>query len=573
MNNLKIGMRLGLGFGLIILLLAFVALISIVHLRSGGNKTDEIVNNRYAKVQLLVKIRSNASSYGRNMRNALLASDSEERKAYFVAMKAAAAGNGDAMGKLEKVLDTPEGVKIFNGIKDARANYVDVARKEVKLIDEGDKQNATEVLLKEVIPAENAFFENIDHLDNLITEVMDRVGKEGVDQASEATTLVAALFIATTLLATVIGTLITRSITKPLSDAVKVAQTVAIGDLSSNIEIKGKDEAAQLLQALKAMNDSLQNIVGDVRSGTHTIAAASSQIATGNLDLSSRTEEQASSLEETASSMEELTGTVKQNSDNARQANSLALSASNVATEGGIVVSKVVETMDSIKESAKKIVDIIGVIDGIAFQTNILALNAAVEAARAGEQGRGFAVVASEVRNLAQRSAAAAKEIKSLIGDSVEKVESGGRLVDQAGSTMQKIVESVQRVTDIMSEIASASEEQTTGIEQINQAIMQMDDVTQQNASLVEEAAAAASSLEDQARKLTQAVSMFKLPSDHAVGVDSHSSPVRQSGSVTSIVGRVRDQRALNSGLRRPQQRPPQKAAPIAMAGGEWEQF
>jgi methyl-accepting chemotaxis protein len=304
---------------------------------------------------------------------------------------------------------------------------------------------------------------------------------------------------------------ITRSITKPISEAVRMARRVADGDLTSDIQIDSTNETGQLMQALKDMNSSLVRIVGEVRTGTDTIATASSQIAAGNMDLSSRTEQQAASLEETASSMEELTSTVKQNADNAKQANQMAKSASQVALKGGNVVSQVVETMSSINNSARKIADIIGVIDGIAFQTNILALNAAVEAARAGEQGRGFAVVASEVRNLAQRSAAAAKEIKILINDSVEKVDNGSRLVDQAGATMVEVVDSVKRVSDIISEITVASHEQTVGIEQINQTITQMDDVTQKNAALVEEAAAAAQSLQDQSAELANTVSVFKL--------------------------------------------------------------
>ncbi|MGV8891815.1 MAG: methyl-accepting chemotaxis protein [Burkholderiaceae bacterium] len=309
----------------------------------------------------------------------------------------------------------------------------------------------------------------------------------------------------------VIGQVISRSITRPLQESVKIAQKVASGDLTSHIEVKTTDETGQLLQALKHMNDSLVSIVGGVRGGTDTIVAASSQISAGNMNLSSRTEEQASALEETAASMEELTSTVLQNADHARQANVLALTASEIAQKGGTVVAQVVDTMASINDSSRKIVDIIGVIDGIAFQTNILALNAAVEAARAGEQGRGFAVVATEVRNLAQRSASAAKEIKALIGDSVDKVDQGATLVDQAGATMKEIVASVKRVTDIMGEISSASQEQTSGIEQINQAISQMDQVTQQNAALVEEAAAAAASLQDQAGTLSQVVRVFKL--------------------------------------------------------------
>lgn len=302
-----------------------------------------------------------------------------------------------------------------------------------------------------------------------------------------------------------------RAIAQPLADAVDIARSVAAGDLTHRIEVSTTDETGQLLQALKDMNQSLTKIVGEVRSGTETIATASAQIASGNMDLSSRTETQASSLEETASSMEELTSTVKQNADSAFQANELAMSASEIAGKGGAVVAQVVDTMGSINESAKKIADIISVIDSIAFQTNILALNAAVEAARAGEQGKGFAVVATEVRHLAQRSAAAAKEIKALIDDSVNKVETGARLVDQAGSTMKEIVDSVKRVTDIMGEISVASKEQTDGIQQVNQAINQMDAVTQQNAALVEEAAAAAESLQDQAVHLSRVVSVFKL--------------------------------------------------------------
>ena len=319
------------------------------------------------------------------------------------------------------------------------------------------------------------------------------------------------------LLAAFVGIWLVRAISRPLQEAVQIARGVAAGDLTQQIEVRSTDETGQLMQALSDMNDSLIKIAGNVRSGTDTIATASSQIAAGNLDLSLRTEQQASSLEETASSMEELTSTVKQNADNARQANQLAASASEVAAKGGAVVAQVVDTMSSINDSSRKIVDIIGVIDGIAFQTNILALNAAVEAARAGEQGRGFAVVATEVRNLAQRSASAAKEIKTLIGDSVDKVDQGAKLVDQAGVTMEQIVVSVQRVTDIIAEITSASQEQSSGIEQINQAISQMDQATQQNAALVEEASAAAASLQEQAGNLSQVVSVFKLDGLQAV--------------------------------------------------------
>jgi methyl-accepting chemotaxis protein len=331
---------------------------------------------------------------------------------------------------------------------------------------------------------------------------------------------------------------IARSITRPLTAAVKLAQSVAAGDLTTSITARGEDETAQLTRALNEMSYSLGAMVGQVHAGTQTIALASHQIAAGNMDLSSRTEEQASALEETASAMEQLTSTVKQNADHARQANALAVSASSVASKGGKVVSHVVETMDSINASSKKIVDIIAVIDGIAFQTNILALNAAVEAARAGEQGRGFAVVATEVRNLAQRSAAAAREIKTLIGDSVDKVEIGSQLVSEAGATMDEIVASVKRVTDIMSEISSASGEQEAGIEQINQAIGAMDAVTQQNAALVEEAAAAAESLQDQAADLAQTVSVFKVDKAHAALPTTRARAASKPAPIHLVTGR-----------------------------------
>ncbi|MBT9540516.1 methyl-accepting chemotaxis protein [Thiobacillus sp.] len=368
------------------------------------------------------------------------------------------------------------------------------------------------------------------------------------------------------ILASVVGYWLVRAISRPLNEAVRVAKSVAAGDLTQTINVHSQDETGQLMGAMQDMNTSLADIVSQVRIGTETISVAAREIATGNADLSSRTEQQASSLEETASSMEELTSTVKQNAENARQANQLVQSTAEVAVKGGNVVGQVVDTMASISESSRKIADIIGVIDGIAFQTNILALNAAVEAARAGEQGRGFAVVASEVRNLAQRSAGAAKEIKSLIEDSVGQVESGGKLVGEAGKTMGEIVTSVKRVTDIMGEIAAASQEQSAGIEQVNQAITQMDDVTQQNAALVEQAAAAAMSLQEQADNLTQAVSVFKLDS----GVYSvHSElPALKGVMATKRVARTGGKLAASPAA-------VARTKKLAVAGGndEWEEF
>jgi methyl-accepting chemotaxis protein len=415
-------------------------------------------------------------------------------------------------------------------------------------------------------------------IDDIVTYVLTQSEmsmKKTLADASASYKSAMLFLIAAVILAIALGCVITvwliKSITKPLSMAVGYAQIVASGDLTSDITVTGKDETGQLLTALKGMNESLVSCVSDVRVGIDTMATASSQIAAGNMDLSSRTEQQAASLEETASSMEELTSTVKQNSDNAHEANGLAKSASEVAIKGGAVVAKVVETMGSINASSKKIVDIIGVIDGIAFQTNILALNAAVEAARAGEQGRGFAVVASEVRNLAQRSAAAAKEIKALIGDSVEKVDAGSKLVDQAGATMQEVVDSIKRVTDIMSEIAHASLEQNSGIEQINLAITQMDQVTQQNAALVEEAAAAAGSLQQQGHSLSEAVGVFKLPSQSA-----NASHARQAQ--LSVVKRTALPSAKPAPLASPVKSPSIKmAAPKPLRTGsdnaDWEEF
>ena len=356
------------------------------------------------------------------------------------------------------------------------------------------------------------------------------------------------------------GIWLARGIVRPLADAVKVAGRIATGDLSEEIVVLTTNEIGMLFQSLKDMDHSLSKTVGEVRLGSEAIDVATREIARGNADLSARTEAQAGSLEETASSMEELTQTVRQNADNARQANQMVLSASSVAVKGGQVVSQVVDTMGSIKESSRKIADIIGVIDGIAFQTNILALNAAVEAARAGEQGRGFAVVAAEVRNLAQRSAGAAKEIKALIVDSVEKVDGGGKLVDEAGRTMEEIVDSVKRVADIMSEITAASQEQSSGIEEINRAITHMDEMTQQNAALVEQAAAAAESMQEQAHSLALTVSVFKL------NAHDQRQAVRTSAAVVAAVPATRV-------VTRPSI--PKQGKLVAVKQGEesWEEF
>jgi methyl-accepting chemotaxis protein len=378
-----------------------------------------------------------------------------------------------------------------------------------------------------------------------LVQIETRLAQDSYDSAAAGvgTAVVAMLSILVLAVGVSMGIALfmSRMIVRPLRNAIATAGRIAGGDLTSEIRVEGRDEMAELLAALKAMNESLVKIVSEVRSGTDTISTASRQIAAGNADLSQRTEQQAASLEETASSMEELTSTVRQNAENTKQANRLAIGASDIAVKGGAAVGKVVGTMSSINESSKKIVDIISVIDGIAFQTNILALNAAVEAARAGEQGRGFAVVATEVRNLAKRSAAAAKEIKSLIGDSVEKVGAGTQLVDEAGKTMQEIVAAVKRVTDIMAQSADSSREQSTGIEQVNLSVTQMDEVTQKNAALVEDAAAAAESMQEEAQNLTQAVSVFKLAHGKAATVVAKAD--KSPAAVRVVEARVAERR------------------------------
>ena len=375
--------------------------------------------------------------------------------------------------------------------------------------DAGMESKAGDAAVKGI---DRAPIEFLEQAARAVSENIDASMGAALEHAKQTTLISLLVFslVAAALLVSIV-LFIERSVARPSRQALRVTEALAKGDLCQRIEGESRDEMGRLLKALRTMVERLTEMLHGIQQNAATINVASAEIASGNADLSQRTEEQAASLEETASSMDELTSTVRQNAENARQANQLAIDASEVAVKGGKVVNEVVGTMFSINESSRKIGDIIGVIDGIAFQTNILALNAAVEAARAGEQGRGFAVVATEVRNLAQRSAAAAKEIKALIGDSVEKVDAGTKLVDAAGKTMEEIVASVKRVTDIMGEITAATQEQSTGIEQVNKAVMQMDEVTQQNAALVEQAAAAAESLKVQAQNLESAVSVFKL--------------------------------------------------------------
>ncbi len=526
LSNLNIGTRLGGAFAVILLLFGVVLFSALTQLDRIDEAKATMVEANY-KAKLAAAWREGTATNSVRTLAKAKSSDPAEEQALDNEMKTVSAQVSKVQAELEGLVSSEKGKANLRAVAEQRKVYSAVRTETFKRkAEQGANDEFKKAVAEKLVPEMKKYLASIEDVvayqDELFQAANTRIDEV---YASSRQFLIALGLIA---LACGVGLalVLTRSITRPLGHAVRLAQQVASGDLSADIHVSSTDEVGVLLSALKGMNESLLKTVSEVRSGTDTIVTASQQIAAGNLDLSARTEQQASSLEETASSMEELTSTVRQNADNARQANTLAQNASGIATRGGKVVSQVVETMASINESSKKIADIIAVIDGIAFQTNILALNAAVEAARAGEQGRGFAVVASEVRNLAQRSAAAAKEIRGLITDSVSKVETGGHLVEQAGATMQEIVQGITRVTDIMSEISSASAEQTLGIEQVNAAITQMDDVTQQNAALVEEAAAAATSLQDQAASLAQLVSTFKLDTGAGAGLGDAASRV-----------------------------------------------
>jgi methyl-accepting chemotaxis protein len=508
--NFKISTRLTAGFGLVVFLAMGMGAAGSFGLHASGVVTDRMVRQTFAKERLITEWQNGVDLSGVRLMALQQNVGPAEQQSLESGIEESSARIVEIRKQLDAMPKSAAETAIYEEIESKRKGYV-TAREAVftakKSGNEDESRKLTDAGLK---PARAAYLSSLQKLTKYQAEDIASSVVNVAHQFSESQSILGILAGLVLLLSVGVTFWISRSITNPLRQAIRVANAVASGDLTSRVETNGSDEVSELVRALKSMNDSLARIVGEVRSGSHNIATASGQIATGSLELSSRTEQQAGSLEETASTMEELTSTVKQNADNARQANLLTESASELAIKGGMVVSQVVDTMGSINESSKKIADIIGVIDNIAFQTNILALNAAVEAARAGEQGRGFAVVATEVRNLAQRSAAAAKEIKSLIGDSVEKVTIGGQQVHQAGATMDEIVASIKKVNDIVGEISVASQEQTSGIEQISGAINQLDEMTQQNASLVEESLASTQSLEDQARGLVDVVRVFK---------------------------------------------------------------
>ena len=576
LRNFKIGTRLGIGFGSILAILVIVVLAATAlnyrnkaQLLSGlelaSEKNTQASTMKSAMLEMGIAMRNIGLQGDVGLMQVEEGKVREQRKQYD--------GARDKLGKLG--LSDAEKALVAN--ISTLDREVDSAFKEAMgQVLAFNSEGGAKVISTRIDPLNRKMLADINQLLQLQQASQQRFMAGSLADDKQLMLVLLVLGGVAVALGAWCAVFITRSITQPLSGAVAVAQKVAAGELTSHVVVEGKDETSALQQALKDMNESLVRTVSDVRQGTQTITIASREIASGNADLSARTETQASSLEETASSMEELTSTVKQNADNARQANQLAVSASSVAQQGGSVVAQVVDTMGSIKDSSRKIVDIIGVIDSIAFQTNILALNAAVEAARAGEQGRGFAVVASEVRNLAQRSAGAAKEIKGLIGDSVDKVDAGSRLVDEAGQTMGLIVTSIRQVADIMGEITAATQEQSHGIEEINQAIAQMDEMTQQNAALVEEAAAAAESMQDQAQRLADAVSIFKLGSEGdalvaSAAVTAAPAPVpapRAALKVAKVEARVVAQAPAAKRVTPP---PAKKLA--AASGDDWEEF
>ncbi|MFZ5526025.1 MAG: methyl-accepting chemotaxis protein [Pseudomonadota bacterium] len=510
-KNLSIGARLGGGYCMVIVLLVAVAAIGITKLRDLNENTKLIVHDRYVKVELSNRLMQGVGGQERELRNLLINRDAKSISESASRIDAIAATNAAALDELQRIIYTEKGKQQLKVILEARAKFLEAKNRLVELVKSADTEQSTRYLNAEVKAVYEAYIASTSDMVDLQEDGMKQFANEASDQAGHATAAMLVLAVIAATMAAVVGFIISRSITRPIDRAVKVAQTVANGDLTSDISVTSTDETGQLLNALRSMNDSLVKVVSQVRASSDSIATGAHQIASGNADLSQRTEEQAANLEETAASMEELTATVKTNADTANQATQLASSASTAAVQGGLIVEQVIDTMQGISDSSRKIVDIIGVIDGIAFQTNILALNAAVEAARAGEQGRGFAVVAGEVRSLAQRSASAAKEIKSLINDSVEKVEAGSTQVEEAGRAMDDIVKQVRRVNDLIGEMSSATREQTQGISQVGDAVNQLDQVTQQNAALVEQSAAAADSLNQQAANLVRAVSVFTL--------------------------------------------------------------
>ena len=604
-SDLRIGVKLALGFLAVVLLTTVLGVVALVQMSRIHANAQDVATNLLPSVVQTGELRVLLNRMRRSEAGIVTARSTAEVAAFAQQVDARHKDLGTVEAIYEPLLSSDEERKIYQGYKQRKADYVKLQANLMEIAKGVDYSTAetlelTGDALSLMFAGESeasfvAVVETLGELQKLNAQAAIQADSDAKSIFQGARISVLLSMAAVVALAVFLGAAITRAVTRPAAQAVAVASAIAQGDLAVQIPAHGKDEMGLLLQALEAMRANLAKVVTGVRTNAEGVASASAEIASGNNDLSARTEQQASALEETAASMEELGSTVRQNADNARTANQLAMSASTVATQGGEVVAEVVETMKGINASSNKIADIISVIDGIAFQTNILALNAAVEAARAGEQGRGFAVVATEVRNLAGRSAEAAKEIKSLIMASVERVEQGTLLVDKAGSTMTEVVTAIRRVTDIMGEISAASSEQSAGVGQVGEAVTQMDQATQQNAALVEEMAAAASSLNSQAGELVNAVAVFKLAHDASSSYSAPSSSysARTSSPSASSLGKTPSARPALSkpkattakapaqskpaaSLAAPQAAAPAPAPKAAKAGGnddEWESF
>jgi len=509
--SLRIGSRLALAFGLLVALMLLMAGVSHGGLVGVGDRLNDVLDDRHVTVRAVGRIFDELNLQARNASDALLAESPAQRAAEVASIRESRQRAIVSYDQLAPKAQDPRSKELLANTQAVRTRYGQALEAFFERLSADDAAGAKAALASRLRPAQLAY---VAALTELVEQQEALMAESGAKAREAVRFTVALLWIAVgggVLAGTVSGVMATRSVTRPLADVRRAMEAVAAGDLAAKVTVDRRDELGELQQSLARMVDGLRGLVHDVRTGVDSVTTASTQIAAGNLDLSSRTEEQASSLQQTASAMEQIAGTVRQAADNARQATTLAADASSAAQRGGDVIGRVTATMASITGSSRRIGDIIGVIDGIAFQTNILALNAAVEAARAGEHGRGFAVVAGEVRSLAQRSATAAREVKSLIAASETSVESGGREVAEAEGTMREIVDQIARVSDLVNEISGATQEQHRGIEQINQAVSQMDQVTQQNAALVEESAAAAGSLEHQAKRLAGAIGSFKL--------------------------------------------------------------
>ena len=518
-TNISIGQRLSLGFGGVLSILVGVAALGVSSVSNTQRHLREIAQVNNQEALYANEMREHVEQIASSVRDIVLLTDVAEMRPINDRVKAESAAYETAEAKLSTMFSSndetaPEEKALFAKIAKQKVAAWPALTNVIALGLQNKDEDATKAFMSDAKPAQASWLEALTQLANLEESQNQDAAKESEASYARTLTLLISLSIFAVAVGSVAAWVLTKSVTTPIARAVEVAKLVASGDLTAVIDASARDETGRLLQALKDMNDSLGKLVGTVRNSSDSIATGSTQIATGTADLSQRTEEQASNLQQTAASMEQLSSTVKNNSATAQQASTMAVSASETAVRGGSVVSAVVSMMEEINASSRQIAEIIGVIDGIAFQTNILALNAAVEAARAGEQGRGFAVVASEVRSLAQRSAEAAKSIKSLIESSVDKVETGTRLVSDAGKTMDEIVSQVRRVAEMIAEISSSTIDQTTGISQVADAVTQLDQVTQQNAALVEESAAAAESLMHQAGQLAQVVSVFKVARD-----------------------------------------------------------